>query len=154
MTPKRLGIILLTLFTLIIVGCSKQSVEDIQNDKLAAEEVVRAFEGTQASVTYSDPSSFDKGDQYLTADYAKKYHEMRAGMKQFILDSQAVVTGAEPNVKFIKHSGKDFQYSLSSNRTITSELTKDSAVSQIEYVVTVTKQKDGSFLISNMEEPK
>lgn len=154
MAPKRLGIILFAILTLIIAGCSKQSVEDIQKDKQAAEDVIRAFEGTQASVTYSDPASFDKGDPYLTADYAKKYHEMRAGMKQFILDSQAVVTGEEPTIKFIKHSGKDFQYLLSSNRTITSELTKDAAISQVEYVVTVTKQKDGSFLISNLEEPK
>lgn len=151
---KIINYLMICLLLFTVAGCGGTNAEDAQKEKEAAADVIRQFEATQASITYKDPSTFTKGDAYLTPDFAKKYHEMRAGMEQFIKDSKATVSGTEPKITFIKQEDDNLRFDLESDRTITSEQTGSSAVSQIKYIVTVAKQDDGSYLISHMEEPK
>ena len=152
---KRWMNFMILIFVLAIAAaCGTPNAEDYQKDKDAAAQVIAQFEVTQSQITYKDPASFTKGDQYLTPEFAKQYHELRAGMEQFIKDSKATVSGTDPTISFIEHDGDHFLFNFEANRTITSEETNSSASSQVKYIVTVTKQDDGSFLISNMEEPE
>ncbi|RXT05753.1 hypothetical protein [Ammoniphilus sp. CFH 90114] len=150
--PRKLFSIMFTLLCLFTTACATQNAEEAEADKTLAQEVVRQFEQSQSSITYSDPATFTQGDQFLTPEFAAQYHEMRAGMEQFILDSKSTVTGTEPTITFVKREGNDLFYTLESTRTIASEETNASAESHIKYLVTVTKKNSESYLISNMEE--
>lgn len=148
----RMSMIMLISFWLASCG----SAEMTEQDQQAAIEVIKQFEQTQTAITYQDPASFTAGDQYLTEEFAKRYHgELRAGMEQFIKDSKASVSsGSEPSITFMKQEDSQLLFDFKAERLITIEGTDSSANSNVHYVVTVTKQKDGSFLISNMEEVK
>lgn len=151
---KWMTFLVYILIFILVSGCGSPNAEEAQKDKDAAALLIAQFEATQSQITYKDPESFTKGDPYLTPEFAKQYHELRAGMEQFIKDSKATVSGKEPTITFIQRNGDDLLFNFEAERTITSEETGSSAVSQVKYIITVTKQDDGSFLISNMEEPK
>lgn len=144
---------ILSLISLTIAACGNENAEEVNKDKEAGASVIKQFEMTQSSITYKDPATFTAGDKYLTPEFAKKYHEeMRAGMEKFIMDSKATVSGKEPTVTYKEHQDNNFIYDFEADRTITSEQTNSSVNSHVKYRVTVTKQKEGTFLISNMEE--
>jgi hypothetical protein len=152
MNQTLLGILIM-IISLHLTGCA--SVEITKEDKQAAKEVIRQFELTQSTVTYRDPSSFARGDQYMTPEFAEKYHgEIRAEMEKFLMDSRATVSGTVPTITFIKQEENSLLYNLESHRTITTEISNAKVDSHVEYIVTVTKQNDGTLLINNLEEPK
>lgn len=163
MFKKMASLSLISLLGLTISACSSQtSVEQtsqqetknvatsqVKNEE--AENIIKQFETTQSSVTYKDPQSFIAGDQYLTPEFAKKYHEqIRGGMEQFIKDSKGTVSGKAPQITFNKQEGDKIIYNFEAERTISLEEPKQSIASHVKYLVTVTKQKDGSYLISDM----
>jgi len=161
MLKKMISISLISLLGLTMVACSNNTVEQTPQQEDAASEVkneeaeniIRQFEATQSSVTYKDPQSFIAGDKYLTADFAKVYHEqIRAGMEQFLKDSKGTVSGEEPTISFYKQEGDNLIYNFEVDRIITIEQPEQSITSHVKYLVTVTKQKDGSYLISDMKE--
>lgn len=178
MFKKVVNLSLISLFSLTMSACGNttveqtpqhkaeashatKSTEDVQTKDVAskvtnkeAENVIKRFEATQSSVTYKDPSSFQTGDKYLTPDFAKKYHgQIRAGMEQFIKSSKGIVTGKAPKITFSKQNGNHLIYHFDVVRTISIEQPKPSSIaSHVNYLVTVTKQKDGSYLISDMVE--
>lgn len=168
MLKKMIHLGVISLLGLSIAACGKTAVDQtpqpnsgteqpkdaaskVKNEE--AENVIKQFEASQSSVTYKDPSSFNAGDKYLTPDFAKKYHsEVRAGMEQFIKDSKGTVSGGEPTITFNKQEGNDLIYNFQANRTISIEQPEQYIQSHVKYLVTVTKQKDGSYLISDMVE--
>jgi hypothetical protein len=152
---------LVFLVSMGLFGCSQSASNasanssQPQSDKDKVSAVVKSFEETQSNITYKDPSSFQKGDQYLTPELAKAYDQHRASILKFTKDMKVMFSGSSPTISFIKQNGVNYIFEDKAERNVYSDKTKSSlGKTVIDFDVTVTKNSKGIFQISSLQEHK
>lgn len=138
-----------TLLGLTFAGCSSQSPATNEQDKAA--QVVQKFLDVQGKVTYQTPSSYTAGDRWMTAAAAKKFNDSRSGMYRFFTANQITISGGPTTVSFLNKKGNDYIFEGKKNLSLYSaKENKNIGNLSFDNDFTVSKQKDGSFLISNI----
>jgi ABC-type Zn uptake system ZnuABC Zn-binding protein ZnuA len=161
MKKNILSISLILLLSIGLFGCSQSSSNSSaassqpQSDKDKAMTVVKSFEDTQSNITYKDPSSFQKGDQYLAPDLAKAYNQHRAPILKFTKDMSVTFSGSPATITFVKQDGSNYIFEEKAERNVYSDKTNSSlGKTVIDFDVTVTKGAKGDYLISSLQDHK
>jgi hypothetical protein len=158
---KIVSFSLLFLVSIGLFGCSQSGSNasadssQPQSDKDKASAVVKSFEESQSNITYKDPSSFQKGDQFLTPELKKAYDQHRASILKFTKDMEVTFSGGSPTISFIKQNDSNYIFEDKAERNVYSDKTKSSlGKTVIDFDVTVTKNPKGNFQISSLQEHK
>lgn len=161
MKKSIVNLSVISLVSIGLFGCSQAGTSastgssQPQSDKDKALAVVKAFEDTQSNITYKDPSSFQKGDQYLTPELVKAYDQHRASILKFTKDMKITFSSGSITTSFIKQNGSNYIFEDKAERNVYSDKTKSSlGKTVIDFDVTVMKNSKGNFQISSLQEHK